>query len=158
MIFDLYAVVRNFGVNHAHTFIGFFFPIAPLFTLLASAVTVVGRIIIDWQWVWRVLFLLFLTLFLCIKFRFVWFTVIGFIRRIRFVRLRVRKWWVWLRVRWYVSFYFSLWRIHWSCQRLRWSCQRIRWSCQWRGVWHPPPPTGIESRSVYFGARRGAPK
>ena len=71
---------------------------ALLFTSLVYVVTAVGRIRIVQQCVWRVLFLVFLTLFLSIAFLSVWFTVICIIRKIIFVRWWVWQWWVWLWV------------------------------------------------------------
>ena len=107
-----------------------------LFTaLLAYVATVVGRIrIAQWRvWrVWRVLFLVFPTIFLRIAFVFDWFTVIGIIWQIKFVRWQVWQWWVWLRVHWYMRFLFLLW---WIC----WLCWRICRSCQWHRVWQFPP-------------------
>ena len=99
------------------------------FTLFAYVVTVFRRIIITQRWVWRVLFLVFLNLFLCIAFLFVWSAVIGIIRRIRFVQWWVWQWWVLLQVHWYVRFSFSLWWIRCLCWRLHWSCWKFCCSC-----------------------------
>ena len=97
------------------------FPMAIILTLFVSVITVVRRIIIAWQWAWRVLFIYFTKIFLLIAFLFIWFTVIDIIRRIRFFRLWVWQWWVWIWVPWYV--HFSILFCH------------IRWLCQWRRLW-----------------------
>ena len=102
---------------------------ALLFALLAYVVTVIRRIRIDWRWVWRIPFFLFLTFFLFIKFPSFGCNVTPIIRQIWFDQLWVWQWWVWLWVRWYVRFYFSLWLIRW----LYW---RLCWLCQWHGVWN----------------------
>ena len=92
-----------------------------LFMLLAYVVTVIGRIRMAWWWVWRVLFLLFPTLFLPIAFLFNQFNVIAILQQIRFIRWWVWRWYVWIRVYWYVRFSILLWQ--------------FRCLCQWRRVW-----------------------
>ena len=92
-------------------------------TLFTSVITIVGRIIIvAWWWVWRIIFLVFLTIFLLMSFIFIWFTRVAIIWRIRFVRWWVWWWWVWVRFPWYVCFSILLWQL----------C----WSCQWRRIWN----------------------
>ena len=72
------------------------FPIAFPLTSFASVITVVWQIrIVTWWWVWRLIFPVFLTLFLLIAFIFIWWWV--------------WQWWVWVRVIWYVPFSILLW-------------------------------------------------
>ena len=79
---------------------------ALLLTPFPSIINVVGLIKIAWWWAWRVLFLVFPTLFLLIVFIFTWFTGISIIQMIRFFRWWVWRWWVFIRVPWYVHFPF----------------------------------------------------
>ena len=100
-----------------------------IFVSLAYIVTVVRRIRIAQRWFGIVLFPVFPTIFLCIAFLSFGFTVIAISRQIRFFQWWVWQWWVWPWVRWYVCFFFFLWKV-------RWSCLQFRWSCSWRGFWN----------------------
>ena len=97
------------------------------FSSLAYIVTVVGPIRISQQWVWRVLFILFLTIFLFIVFLSVGFSIIAIIQQIRFSWWWMWQWWVWIRFRWYVPFYFFYLRFRWLCWWLTWTLTTIRY-------------------------------
>ena len=75
---------------------------APLFTSLASVITVIGRIIIVAQrWVWQVIVPILTTLFIIIVYLFMWYQLWR-----RCIWWWVWQWWFWVQVIWFMPFLF----------------------------------------------------